>query len=63
MAIKKRTKRKPPLGSGQRFKSLTAKLKKKGAKSPKALSAWIGAKKWGRKKMTAMAVAGKKRKK
>lgn len=60
---KKKAKRKPRLGSGERFRILTAKLKKKGARSPKALAAWIGARKYGRKKMTRMAVAGRKRRK
>jgi len=51
-------------GSGKRFASLKAKLaKKKGVKTPERLAAWIGAKKWGRKKMTQWAVAAKKRKK
>ena len=42
--------KKPKLGSGKRFKRLTSKLKKKGAKNPKALAAWIGRKKYGPKK-------------
>jgi len=51
-------------GSGKRFASLKAKLaKKKGVKTPEALAAWIGRKKWGKKRFQAMAVAGKKRKK
>ena len=49
-------------GTGKRFKAMTESLKEKGASKPKALSAWIGRKKYGKKKMTAMAVAGKKRK-
>jgi hypothetical protein len=60
MTRKKR--KKPPLGTGERFRRLVKKLKKRGARSPKALAAWIGARKYGRKKMTAMAVAGRKRK-
>jgi len=52
---------KPKLGSGVRFKNLTAKLKKSGAKNPKALAAFIGRKKYGKKKMSAMATKGKKR--
>ena len=40
-------KRKPKLGTGKRFKALTTKLSKKGAKNPKALAAWIGRKKYG----------------
>ena len=54
-------KRKPKLGSGARFKKLTSKLKRGGAKNPKALAAWIGRKKYG-KKMASMAKKGRKRK-
>ncbi len=54
-------KKKPKLGTGKRFKNLSSKLKKKGAKNPKALAAWIGRKKYGKKKMSAMAAKGKKR--
>ena len=43
-------KKKPKLCSRIRFKQLTSKLKKKGAKDPKALAAWIGRKKYGPKK-------------
>ena len=58
---KKKKKKKPKLGTGKRFKNLSSKLKKKGAKNPKALAAWIGRKKFGKKKMSAMAAKGKKR--
>ena len=53
---------KPKLGSGKRFKSLTKKLKKKGAKNPKALAAYIGRKKYGKKKFQKLASKGKRRK-
>lgn len=52
--------KKAKLGSGQRFKAMVNKLEKKNAKNPAALAAWIGNKKYGQKKMTKMAVAGKK---
>jgi len=39
--------RKPRLGSGKRFKTLTASLKKRGVRDPEALAAWIGRKKYG----------------
>jgi len=52
--------KKPPLGSGERFKQLTDKLEKQGAKNPKALAAFIGRKKYGAKKMQAMAAKGRK---
>ena len=51
----------PKLGSGKRFKRLTKKLKKKGAKNPKALAAWIGRKKFGKKKFQKLATKGRKR--
>ena len=51
----------PPPGEGGRFKAITKALsKRKGIKNPKALAAWIGRRKWGKKKFQAMAVAGKK---
>lgn len=50
------------LGSGERFKALTTKLKAKSAKAPKALAAYIGRKKYGVEKMSKMATAGRKRK-
>lgn len=53
--------KKPKLGSGKRFKALTGELAEKGAKNPKALSAWIGRKKYGAGKMAKMAAAGRKR--
>ena len=52
--------KKPPLGSGERFKQLTEKLEKQGAKNPKALAAFIGRKKYGKAKMQSMAAKGKK---
>lgn len=50
-----------PLGTGQRFRKLTKQLAAKGAKNPKALAAWIGRKKYGKKKMAELAAAGRKR--
>jgi hypothetical protein len=47
--------RKAKLGSGKRFKALTKKT------GSKALSAWIGRKKYGAKRMAKMAAAGRKR--
>ena len=48
-------------GTGKRFASMVGILKKKGAKSPKALAAWIGRRKYGVKKMASMAAKGRKR--
>ena len=54
-------KRKPTLGSGAKFNSLTKKLKKRGAKNPKALAAHIGRKKYGNKRMAEMAAKNRKK--
>ena len=54
-------KKKQKLGSGKRFKQLTAKLKKKGVKNPKALAAAIGRKKYGKAKFQKMAAKGRKK--
>jgi hypothetical protein len=51
---------KPPLGSGERYKKLVADLEKKGAKDPRALAAYIGRKKYGKKKFQQLAAKGKK---
>lgn len=51
---------KPKLGSGARFKALKNKLAKKGAKSPGALAAYIGRKKYGAKKMASLSAKGRK---
>ena len=50
------------LGGGGRFAKLKGKLAKKGVKNPGALAASIGIKKYGKKRMAAMAKAGRKRK-
>lgn len=49
----------PKLGSGERFAKLKAKLANRGARNPAALAAWIGAKKWGQKRMSKLAAKGK----
>src|SRR5690349_2723879 len=50
------------LGSGARFKALSAQLAAKGAKDPDALAAHIGRKRYGKAKFTALASAARKRK-
>lgn len=45
-----------------KFNQMVAKLKKKGAKSPKALAAYIGRKKYGKKGMARKAAAGRRKK-
>lgn len=48
--------RKARLGSGKRFKSLSRKV------GSKALAAYIGRKKYGKRRMAKMAAAGRRRK-
>ena len=54
-------KKKLKLGSGKRFKQLSAKLKKQGVKNPKALAAAIGRKKYGKAKFQKLAAKGKRK--
>lgn len=54
------TAKKPPLGSGKRFKALSSELARKGAHDPNALAAWIGRKKYARK-FNRMGAMGRKR--
>lgn len=49
------------LGSGARFKAVEASAAKSGAKNPAAVAAAAGRAKYGQKKMTALAEAGKAR--
>ncbi len=53
--------KKPKLGSGKRFAALKTKLARRGVNNPGAVAASIGRAKYGAKKMTKMAVSGKKR--
>ena len=52
---------KPKLGSGARFAAVKRSVAASGAKDPGAVAAAIGRKKYGAKKMAAMAAAGKRR--
>jgi len=54
--------KKPKLGSGKRFKALKGKLSRKGSRNPGGLAAWIGRKKYGKKRFQKLATAGRKRK-
>jgi hypothetical protein len=49
----------PPLGSGERHRQLSAKLKKRGARNPKALAAWIGRRKYGKARYQKLAAKGR----
>lgn len=56
-------KKKPPLGSGARFRSLKKKIAAKGnVRDPAAVAAAIGRKKYGKKKMAQLSAQGRKRK-
>jgi hypothetical protein len=53
---------KPPLGSGERFAALKSQLAKKpGVTDPGALAAAIGRKRYGAKKFSSLAAAGRRR--
>lgn len=56
-------KARPKLGTGTRFKKLTGQLSARGARDPKALAAWIGRKKYGKKKLSQLSAKKRKRKK
>lgn len=55
------SKKTPRLGSGARFRRLTASLRTRGARNPAALAAWIGRRKYGRARFAALATRGRKR--
>lgn len=50
------------LGTGQRFAALSKQLEAKGARTPGALAAWIGRKKYGSKRYAQLSAQGRKRK-
>jgi hypothetical protein len=51
---------KAKLGSGARFKAVEKSAVKSGATDPAAVAAAVGRKKYGQKKMTKLAIKGKK---
>ena len=56
-----KTRRLAKLGSGKRFAALEASFAGRRIQNPGALAAKIGARKWGRARMTRLALAGKRR--
>jgi hypothetical protein len=56
-----RTMKTAKLGTGKRFAAVEASAKAAGARNPQAVAAAIGRKKYGAKKMTQLAVAGRKK--
>ena len=55
-------KKKPKLGSGERFKAVQASARRSGARNPAAVAAAAGRKKYGAKKFAKLSAAGRKRK-
>lgn len=53
--------RKAKLGSGKRFAAVSRSAARSGARDPDAVAAAIGRKKYGARKMAAMAAKGRKR--
>lgn len=53
---------KPKLGTGARFKQLMGRLEKKGTTNAAALAAWIGRRKYGKRKFQKLAKKGRMRK-
>jgi len=52
----------PKLGSGTRFRRLKSTLvRRQGVKNPGALAAWIGRRKYGKKRFAALSRKGKQR--
>jgi len=51
---------KAPLGSGERFRSLSRKLSRKGVKDPDALAAAIGRRKYGKARFQKLSSKGRK---
>lgn len=60
-SLKEEAMKRPPLGTGERFRRLKSKLAKRGARNPGALAAWIGRKKYGKKKFQQLAAAGRRK--
>lgn len=52
--------RKARLGSGRRFKSLEGRLRRRGARNPRALAAYIGRKKYGKKRFAKLSRKGRR---
>lgn len=53
--------RKARLGSGTRFRRLKGQLRRKGARNPGALAAYIGRKKYGKRRFQKLSQGGRKR--
>lgn len=49
------------LGSGKRFENLSEELEEKGIDDPEALAAWIGRRKYGKRRFQEMSTRGRRR--
>ena len=54
--------RKPKLGTGERFRRLVRQLAARGVRNPRALAAYIGREKYGKRRFQQLAAAGRRRK-
>lgn len=63
MASKRVSKRKPPIGGGERFQRLEAELRSRGHHHPAALAAWIGRQKYGKERFQELSESGKRNRK
>ena len=61
MAKKRTAKKKPKLGTGERFSQLKSSLSKQGVRDPGALAASIGRAKFGKKRFQKLAATGQRR--
>lgn len=61
MAKKQQRQRRPPLGTGERFRRLVQQLRRRGVEDPRALAAAIGRKKYGKQRFQKLAAAGRRR--
>jgi hypothetical protein len=59
--VERKGRRKPPLGSGERFEALENKLEARGVKDPGALTAFIDRKSLGKARFQELAAKGQRR--
>lgn len=50
-----------PVGTGQRFRAIVVALRRRGARTPTALAAWIGRQKYGARAFARMAAEARRR--
>ncbi len=58
----RKDKKRPPLGTGERFRQLVESIKKRGSSyDPRAVAAAIGRRKYGKRRFQEMATRGRRR--